>query len=304
MMLKKLFCLIFLVTFANANAFKNEESALNFAWDYANKNLYHGDNGFRVGILMSEIDTIINEELVFFDPENIYSIFDTIPVPTNHFVIGIERNDMISGGCQPYTLIFASKIDSSYKIVDACGHFIDGYKCNIPYRKMFTRQNAIDTLKANLNDLIGNKNANVYLSIEKNESSFITSNWNFLIESKSDTILVSYIKEMLDNDNPFVIIEHGGTYDVENFEYLYSYQSDDVKNLASKKSNLVFPNPVSDEINVLIETSCTLSLFSCDGKLIKKEKGSSMKVSEIPSGMYQIMISKDGESIIETILKK
>ena len=65
MMIRKNFflLLLLLLTCVNVTAFESENSAINFAWDYAKKNIESID-GYNVGILMSEIDTIINMETI------------------------------------------------------------------------------------------------------------------------------------------------------------------------------------------------------------------------------------------------
>ena len=66
---------------------------------------------------------------------------------------------------------------------------------------------------------------------------------------------------------------------------------------------MVYPNPVVDVVNVVVD-DCTLSLFSNEGKLIKRTEESQMNMSELPSGMYLLEISKEGKSVIKKIIKE
>ena len=65
---------------------------------------------------------------------------------------------------------------------------------------------------------------------------------------------------------------------------------------------MLYPNPVVDVVNVEIE-DCTLSLFSNEGKLIKRIEESQMNISELPSGTYLLEISKEEKSIVKKIIK-
>jgi len=55
-------------------------------------------------------------------------------------------------------------------------------------------------------------------------------------------------------------------------------------------------------VNVEIE-DCSLSLFSNEGKLIKRAEEPQMNISELPLGTYLLEISKEGKSIVKKIIK-
>ena len=284
-------------------AFESEESAINFAWEYARKNVETGKYGYRVGIVMSEIDTIINIHDIMLSPEKYEVTYDTIIVPKGYYVIGIDRNQMYEGAeCQPYTLLYVSKKDSTYMIEETCGNFMNDSICYKPYRKMFTRQEAIDTMMSNLDNYVGSSNCNVYIFEENKDSSFTKLYWQFLIESKSDTIIAYYLKDLMSDSVFNLNVKENVIFNIEDYNLIFSRQNGDVDEYGSAKEYMVYPNPVVDVVNVDID-NCSLSLFSNEGKLIKKSVESRMDMSELPSGMYLLEISRDGKSVVKKIIK-
>ncbi|MEE1085461.1 MAG: T9SS type A sorting domain-containing protein [Paludibacteraceae bacterium] len=301
--MKHLLLLLALMLNTVAFAFESEESAINFAWDYAKKNIKTGEYGYRVGIVMSEIDTIINIHDIMLSPEKHEVTYDTIIVPKGYYVIGIDRNQMYEGAeCQPYTLLYASKKDSTYIIEETCGNFMNDSICYKPYRKMFTRQEAIDTMMANLDSYVGSSNCNVYIYEENKDSSFTKLYWQFLIESKTDTILAYYLKDLMFDSVFNLNVKENVIFNIDDYNLIFSRQNGDVDEYGSVKEYMVYPNPVVDVINVDID-NCSLSLFSNEGKLIKKSGKSRMDISELPSGVYLLEISREGKSVVKKIIK-
>lgn len=299
MIRKPFFLLLLLLTCANVGAFESENSAMNFAWDYAKKNIESVD-GYNVGILMSDIDTIINMETIVLPPKEPYVVYDTILVPSGYFVIGIESRDFFSGGCNPYTLLYASKEDSTYMTIDACGDFMKLNNCQQPFKNMFTRQMAIDTLIANLSDFVGDSNCILYLRKEKTDSLFAPL-WNFLIESKSDTFLISYIKDIYYDDKPHYMIEQEKTYDVNDYEIIYSRQNGGIDNFESRKRSVVYQNPTSEIVRICLD-NCSICLCSMDGRELKCADSNQLLISEFSSGLYLLKVKKNGLVFYEKLM--
>ena len=292
MMIRKNFflLLLLLLTCVNVTAFESENSAINFAWDYAKKNIESID-GYNVGILMSEIDTIINMETIILPPKEPFVVYDTILVPPGYYVIGIESREMFSGGCNPYTLLYASKEDSTYITIDACGDFMNIYNCQKPFENMFTRQTAIDTLIANLSDFVGDSNCIMYMKKEETDSLFAPL-WNFLIESKSDTFLISYIKDIYFDDKPHYIIEQNKQYDINDYEKVYFRQNGGIDNLGSREKNVVYPNPTSEIVRIDLD-NCSACLCTMDGCELKCVDSNQLLISEFPSGLYLLKVMRN-----------
>ncbi len=295
--MKNIFCVVFLLASIAINAFENENSALNFAWDYARKNIEpEGPIGYRIGVLTQNVEFIVNVNITVLPPEEPQVFLDTIYIPQDNYVIGIEKNIGHFGGCQPYTLLFLSKKDSSYSAVESCGDFLNGYNCDIPFQNMMTRVSVVDTLLSNLDDFINGGACNVYMLDDiASDTLEISPYWQFLIERGSDggAVSVAFSKE-LGIENKWYYSSEVISYpdSIVGYSLVYSRQDGAVGDIDSEFLYEIYPNPTSTFVNVCLEGS-SVCLYSIDGKKLKCEDSNKIDVSEYSSGNYLLKITKD-----------
>lgn len=291
------YCILFLLTGIAVNAFENKNSALNFAWDYAKKNIEsHGHYGYRIGILSQNVEFIVNREITVLPPEEPQVVYDTIYVPQEHYVIGIEDNIRCVGGCQPYTLLFLSKKDSSYYKVESCGDFLNDYDCDIPFQNLLTREGVVDSLLSNLKDIVNEGEYDVYIYDDKAADTLeISSFWQFLVQQSSDSnaIMIYYYKELgPENRTCYLSEEIPYTGSKVGYTLLYPQLNVAVENIDSDFMYEIYPNPASTFVNVCLQ-GASVCLYGMNGEKLKCEDGNVIDVSEYPSGVYLLKITKD-----------
>ena len=131
--------------------------------------------------------------------------------------------------------------------------------------------------------------------------------WNFIVETQKDTCyIIKYWKDkeygIIVDFVPVPIVCNTDWSNEKGLSLVFSRQNGDVEEYGSVKEYMVYPNPVVDVVNVEIE-DCSLSLFSNEGKLIKRAEEPQMNISELPLGTYLLEISKEGKSIVKKIIK-
>ena len=98
-------------------------------------------------------------------------------------------------------------------------------------------------------------------------------------------------------------------------EQLYAYceveNGLDVDELLERYSVVVYPNPIGDVINIVTDQPVGIDLYDVLGKLIvhvkpeyMKSKFNELNVSNVPPGVYNIVITYDGKTINKKVIKK
>ena len=160
--------------------------------------------------------------------------------------------------------------------------------------KITAAEGEIDALQeatANLSDFVGDSNCIMYMKKEETDSLFAPL-WNFLIESKSDTFLISYIKDIYFDDKPHYIIEQNKQYDINDYEKVYFRQNGGIDNLGSREKNVAYPNPTSEIVRIDLD-NCSACLCTMDGCELKCVDSNQLLISEFPSGLYLLKVMRN-----------
>lgn len=66
----------------------------------------------------------------------------------------------------------------------------------------------------------------------------------------------------------------------------------------------VGPNPVTDVLVVQGVSECELVLWSADGRLLRRQQGCRMNVSDLAQGVYLLAVCADGQTVWHNVIKK
>lgn len=85
--------------------------------------------------------------------------------------------------------------------------------------------------------------------------------------------------------------------------YDYNYLATDNVNLA--KEITIFPNPASSEISVDAKNFSKATILDMTGKMVKTSAVSTIQISELPKGIYNLKIeTRDGKAVLKKFIKK
>ena len=330
--MKQLYFLLSLVFSTTAFAFNDIDSALDFVYDYAFDSTEFKNFDIRpcrVGMKDNDIDTILNYRDIYDNGERIGSALDTFLVPREHyaFFITFSEDISITGSSPLVHYLFLSKTDSSYLTIDTIGvPEQTAIWDSIRSIDRLTKKDAIESI-SHLGDFYTryNKEApsptydiymiedtthlkNIDCSIPLRRAIDMESTWNFIIDTYNDTCI--YISFGRDNkpDNslsmdlfPRYIPTQTDFSKVEGFTLVYSKTENSVKNTRSELDVTIYPNPATDAIYANID-DCSLSLFSSEGGILKNADNNVMGISEFPSGLYFLKVSKRGKSATKGVI--
>lgn len=312
-------------------AFESEDSALDFVYESLEDSLW-GDSLpsylYRVGIMERDVDAIVNNRTVFENGDSICTKLDTIMVPKNHYVFFVTtKKTYVYNGHSPNIMyMFLSKTDSSYSVIDTVGYPDRSEKWDIIRDcGRVLRDEAICIMKNLVNFYTDSPIYDVYLiedtknivsldpqHLQEVDENTLKEGWCFIIDIHSDK---SYFVGCERDMNPGgsvstsiwpITIRNTADIDfstMEGLKFVFNNESNSVRNRKSNLDITVYPNPVSDVISVNID-NCTLSIFSNEGELLKRAEESQMDISELPSGIYLLKISKEEKSVVKKIIKK
>lgn len=326
--MKHTLVIVFMLLQTVAFAF-DKNSALDFVYEYSADSLWGikmpENYEYKVGMIEHDIDTLYNSWNLYEGIDSVGTRIDTILVPENNFVLfaTIPDNFVINGKSPFISYFFLSKTDSSYCVIDTFGHF-ERFCCWDTIRKQgrLLKKDAIIDAPRTIYWMLGDIDYDLYMA-EGNaidigvngytSNSVILNNdqsWSFLIDTNKDTCyLIGYERDkgeggiFFSSTIPTPVICHKNPSEINGLSLVYSRHNGESKNVLSENRYGVYPNPVSETIYVDVE-DCTLFLFSEDGVLIKKSSESNVDVSNLPSGMYLLIIAKDGISEVKRIIKK
>lgn len=129
----------------------------------------------------------------------------------------------------------------------------------------------------------------------------------------AEDVIPVYSKEVLKKVLPsgvcgqLIRIRHFENYEIENGSQTALRYSKTEQN--KKKSNeiLVYPNPVSDYLNILDydESKSAISIYNLQGEIIRTliTSKQNIDISELPKGIYLIAIQSGGEKTISKFIK-
>ncbi|MEE1085459.1 MAG: T9SS type A sorting domain-containing protein [Paludibacteraceae bacterium] len=312
-------------------AFESEDSALDFVYESLEDSLW-GDSLpsylYRVGIMERDVDAIVNNRTVFENGDSLGIELDTIMVPKNHYVFFVTtpENYVFKGQSPNIMYMFLSKTDSSYSVVDTVGYPDRSEKwdtirdCGRVLRDeaIYIMMDFVDFYTDSpIYDVYLIENTKNIVSLDPHHLQEIDENtlkegWCFIIDIHSEKC---YFVGCGRDRNP------GGSVStslwpltfrntagidfstMEGLKFVFNNESNSVINMKSDLDVAVYPNPTSDLISVNID-NCTLSILSNEGELLKRAEESQMDISELPSGIYLLKISKEEKSVVKKIIKK
>lgn len=302
----------------------DKESAIDFVYEYSGDSLWGipmpEGYDYKVGIIERDIDTLYNSWDVYEGEDSVETKVDTILVPKDNYVffVTVPDNFIFKGQSKFLSYLFLSKNDSSFVVIDTVG-YPERFCCwdTIREEGRVLKKEAIYDVPKMIDSKFGTIDYNLYLvedtsnmKLYKLSGETVVINkksWNFIVETQKDTCyIIKYWKDkeygIIVDFVPVPIVCNTDWSNEKGLSLVFSRQNGDVKEYGSVKEYMVYPNPVSDIINVDID-NCSLSLFSNEGKLIKRAEEPQMNISELPSGTYLLEISKEGKSIVKKIIK-
>ncbi|MBO7628218.1 MAG: T9SS type A sorting domain-containing protein [Paludibacteraceae bacterium] len=302
----------------------DKESAIDFVYEYSGDSLWGipmpEGYDYTVGIIERDIDTLYNSWDVYEGEDSVETKVDTILVPKDNYVffVTVPDNFIFKGQSKFLSYLFLSKNDSSFVVIDTVG-YPERFCCwdTIREEGRVLKKEAIYDVPKMIDSKFGTIDYNLYLvedtsnmKLYKLSGETVVINkksWNFIVETQKDTCyIIKYWKDkeygIIVDFVPVPIVCNTDWSNEKGLSLVFSRQNGDVKEYGSVKEYMVYPNPVSDIINVDID-NCSLSLFSNEGKLIKRAEEPQMNISELPSGTYLLEISKEGKSIVKKIIK-
>ena len=302
----------------------DKESAIDFVYEYSGDSLWGipmpEGYDYKVGIIERDIDTLYNSWDVYEGEDSVETKVDTILVPKDNYVffVTVPDNFIFKGQSKFLSYLFLSKNDSSFVVIDTVG-YPERFCCWDTIREdgRVLKKEAIHDVSNMIDREMGTIDYNLYIVEDKSNMkicnlsgesiALYNDSWNFIIETQKDTsYLFCYWKDKEYGTYvvfvPVPIVCNTDWSNEKGLSLVFSRQNGDVEEYGSVKEYMVYPNPVSDVVNVEIE-DCTLSLFSNEGKLIKRIEESQMNISELPSGTYLLEILKEGKSIVKKIIK-
>jgi hypothetical protein len=73
-------------------------------------------------------------------------------------------------------------------------------------------------------------------------------------------------------------------------------------------ANLIYPNPVYDEVSIKLGGKVKVSINNQEGKLVQQalliNNDKTLNVSELAKGLYTIVLEFDNKKIIQKLIKK
>lgn len=302
----------------------DKESAIDFVYEYSGDSLWgiKMPEGYcyKVGLIERDIDTLYNSWDVYEGEDSVETRVDTILVPKDNYVffVTVPENFIVKRHSQFLSYFFLSKKDSSFSVIDTFG-YPERFCCWDTIREdgRVLKSEAVYDVPKMVDRKFGTIDYNLYIVEDTSKMEIYNlsgdtvvlynDSWNFIVETQKDTsYLFCYWKDkeygIIVDFVPVPIICKMDLSKGEGLSLVYSRQNGDVDEYGSAKEYMVYPNPVVDVVNVDID-NCSLSLFSNEGKLIKKSVESRMDMSELPSGMYLLEISRDGKSVVKKIIK-
>lgn len=302
----------------------DKESAIDFVYQYSGDSLWGipmpEGYDYKVGIIERDIDTLFNSWDVYEGEDSVETRVDTILVPKDNYVffVTVPENFIFKGQSKFLSYFFLSKKDTSFAVIDTVG-YPERFCCWDTIREdgRVLKKEAIQEVPKMIDREMGTMDYNLYIVEDTSKmkiynlsgESLVLYNdsWNFIIKTQKDTCyLFSYWKDREYGTYvvfvPIPIICNTDLSKEKGLSLVFSRQNGDVKEYGSVKEYMVYPNPVSDIINVDID-NCSLSIFSNEGKLIKRAEEPQMNISELPLGTYLLEISKEGKSIVKKIIK-
>ena len=307
----------------------DKESAIDFVYEYSGDSLWGiklPSYEYRVGIMERNVDVIVNNRTMFENGDSIGTKLDTIIVPKNHYVFFVTTPEKyVFNGRSPNVMyMFLSKTDSSYSVIDTvgypdrsekwdttrdCGRLLrnEAIKSMMDLIVYYTDSPIYDVYLIENTKNIGS--INTFDDINENT---LKEAWCFIIDIHSDKSYYVGCSRDLNPDGsasfgmraqPILNTAEIDFSTMEGLKFVFNNESNSVRNRKSNLDVTVYPNPITDIIYVNIE-NCLLSIFSNEGKLIKRAEDSQMIISELLSGTYLLEISKDGKSVIKKIIKK
>jgi hypothetical protein len=302
----------------------DKESAIDFVYEYSGDSLWGipmpEGYDYKVGIIERDIDTLYNSWDVYEGEDSVETRVDTILVPKDNYVffVTVPDNFIFKGHSIFLSYFFLSKKDTSFAVIDTFG-YPERFCCwdTIREEGRVLKKEAIYDVPKMIDSKFGTINYNLYLvedtsnmKLYKLSGEAVVINkksWNFIVETQKDTCyIIKYWKDkeygIIVDFVPVPIVCNTDWSNEKGLSLVFSRQNGDVEEYGSVKENMVYPNPVVDVVNVEIE-DCSLSLFSNEGKLIKRAEEPQMNISELPLGTYLLEISKEGKSIVKKIIK-
>ena len=302
----------------------DKESAIDFVYEYSGDSLWGipmpEGYDYKVGIIERDIDTLYNSWDVYEGEDSVETKVDTILVPKDNYVffVTVPDNFIFKGHSIFLSYFFLSKKDTSFAVIDTFG-YPERFCCwdTIREEGRVLKKEAIYDVPKMIDSKFGTIDYNLYLvedtsnmKLYKLSGEAVVINkksWNFIVETQKDTCyIIKYWKNkeygIIVDFVPVPIVCNTDWSNEKGLSLVFSRQNGDVEEYGSVKEYMVYPNPVVDVVNVEIE-DCSLSLFSNEGKLIKRAEEPQMNISELPLGTYLLEISKEGKSIVKKIIK-
>ena len=324
--MKQLYFLLSLVFSTTAFAFNDIASALDFVYDYAFDSTEFKNFDIRpcrVGMKDNDIDTILNYRDIYDNGERIGSALDTFLVPREHyaFFITFSEDISITGSSPLVHYLFLSKTDSSYLTIDTIGNPNQFTQWDtIRNTDRLTKSKAIEAMADFASFYTDSLVYEIYLI--EDTTCFEVLNfynhlrdyidldmgWNFIIDVHADSCLFVTLGREFQPDNtigfsmsPTMTPTKAHISSGTCFPKIISHNTNSVKSPRSELDVTIYPNPATDAIHANID-DCSLSLFSSEGGILKNVDNNVMGISEFPSGLYFLKVSKRGKSATKVII--
>lgn len=313
-------------------AFESLDSALDFVYEYASDTMWgikiSKDYAYRVGVMEHDVDKIINYRDVYENNNIMGSETDTFAVPTDCYIFSVTTpEEVIIEGSSPFvSYMFLSKTDSTFSVIDTVG-VVERYGQWDTIRTVgrLLKNQAIEDISSKVDHYTsfytGVPSAKSDIYIIEDTATFgeldcademrkyvnLKIGWFFIIDTYNDTcLLVGYGKDTehgyIMGSLPTALSNKTDLLKVEGFRLVYSKKEDSgVESIDSELRVSVYPNPATDFISVDAE-GCSLSLYSINGSLLKKNNGNTLYVSEFSSGTYFLKITMKDSSVIKKII--
>ena len=99
--------------------------------------------------------------------------------------------------------------------------------------------------------------------------------------------------------------QHGLYYRLKQIDFDGKYEYSDIINIVIEQSNdetvHIYPNPVSDVLNIEISTPTIIQITNVNGQILKElqvETNSKINIADIPAGIYFLKIGQNTQKII------